>query len=50
MIALEHPLITPRLRLEPVTARLVAAARQGGAMFSEELGAAAPPEIGRAHV
>ena len=44
MIALDHPLIPPRLRLEPVTARLAAAARQGGAMFADELGAAAPAE------
>jgi [ribosomal protein S5]-alanine N-acetyltransferase len=44
MRALEHPLVTPRLRLEPVTPRLAAAARQGGAMFAEELGAAAPQE------
>lgn len=44
MLALDHPLITPRLRLEPVTPRLAAAARQGGAAFAEELGADAPAE------
>ncbi len=44
MIALDHPLITQRLRIEPVTARLAAAARQGGAMFADELGAAAPAD------
>jgi ribosomal-protein-alanine N-acetyltransferase len=44
MYPLEHPLITPRLRIEPVTARLAWAARKGGAMFADELGAEAPAE------
>lgn len=44
MYPLEHPLITPRLRIEPVTARLAWAARKGRAMLADELGADTPDE------
>ncbi|MES1199797.1 MAG: GNAT family N-acetyltransferase [Pseudomonadota bacterium] len=44
MRPLDHPLLTPRLRLEPVTPRLAAAARDGGDAFSQALGAEAPEE------
>jgi len=41
---LDHPLITPRLRLEPVTPALAAAARAGQAAFADVIGAEAPPD------
>jgi len=44
MRALDRPLITPRLRLEPVTAELAEAARAGQAAFADVLGADAPAE------
>ena len=44
MRALDHPLLTPRLRLEPVTPRLAAAARAGEAAFAAQIGAAAPAD------
>jgi RimJ/RimL family protein N-acetyltransferase len=44
MLALDHPLYTPRLRLEPVTPALAEAARAGGAAFEEVIGAAAPED------
>jgi RimJ/RimL family protein N-acetyltransferase len=44
MLALTFPLITRRLRLEPVTPRLAAAARAGGEVFAEALGAEAPED------
>lgn len=40
--ALAHPLFTPRLRLEPVTAELALAARAGRAAFQAALGAETP--------
>jgi RimJ/RimL family protein N-acetyltransferase len=42
--ALEYPLITPRLRLEPVTPELAAAARAGGQVFAEHIGADVPAD------
>lgn len=44
MHVLDHPLITPRLRLEPVTADMAAAARAGPAAFAEAVGAEAPAD------
>jgi predicted acetyltransferase len=44
MRALEHPLFTPRLRLEPVTAEMAAAARAGQAAFADVIGAEAPAD------
>ncbi|HVY85925.1 MAG TPA: GNAT family N-acetyltransferase [Caulobacterales bacterium] len=44
MRPLDFPLLTPRLRLEPVTPRLAAAARDGGDAFAEALGAEAPED------
>lgn len=44
MLSLDHPLITPRLRLEPVTPRLAAAAREGGDALAEELRAEIPAD------
>lgn len=44
LTALEHPLYTPRLRLEPVTPALVAAARAGQAAFADVIGADAPAD------
>lgn len=44
MRALEHPLITPRLALLPVTPEMAAAAREGGAAFSEAVGARVSPD------
>lgn len=42
--ALDRPLFTPRLRLEPVTPALAAAARAGQAAFAEVIGAEAPAD------
>lgn len=42
--ALDHPLFTQRLRLEPVTPALAQAARAGQAVFADVLGAEAPAE------
>jgi ribosomal-protein-alanine N-acetyltransferase len=42
--ALNHSLLTPRLRLEPVTPALAKAARAGQAAFADVLGADAPPD------
>lgn len=42
--SLDHPLFTPRLRLEPVTPALAQAARSGQAAFADVIGAAAPAE------
>jgi ribosomal-protein-alanine N-acetyltransferase len=44
MPSLEHPLYTPRLRLEPVTPALAEAAREGSHAFAEQIGADAPPD------
>ena len=44
MIALDRPLYTPRLRLEPVTPELAEAARAGQAAFADVIGAEAPAE------
>lgn len=44
MIVLEHPLFTPRLRLEPVTPALAEAAQAGGDAFAHEIGADAPAD------
>jgi [ribosomal protein S5]-alanine N-acetyltransferase len=44
MLALDHPLFTPRLRLEPVTARLAAAAREGERAFASVLNAQVPDD------
>lgn len=44
MIALDQPLITPRLRLVPVTRRIAMAARQGERAFADEIGAVAPSD------
>jgi [ribosomal protein S5]-alanine N-acetyltransferase len=44
LIPLETSLVTPRLKLVPVTARIAAAARAGGGAFSEVIGAALPPD------
>ncbi len=41
---LTHPLLTPRLRIEPVTPALASAARRGQRAFAEAIGAAAPIE------
>lgn len=41
---LERPLLTPRLKLEPVTPVLAAAARAGQSTFVEALGADAPAD------
>lgn len=48
MRALDRPLFTPRLRLEPVTAELAEAARVGQAAFADRIGADAPAEWCRA--
>lgn len=42
--ALTHTLLTPRLRLEPVTPALAEAARAGQAVFADTIGAEAPSE------
>jgi [ribosomal protein S5]-alanine N-acetyltransferase len=42
--ALDHPLYTSRLRIEPVTPALAHAARAGQAAFADVLGAEAPAE------
>lgn len=44
MRALDRPLLTPRLRLEPVTVALAQAARAGQAAFADVIGAEAPAE------
>jgi len=44
MLVLEQPLLTQRLRIVPVTARLAAAARDGGDVFADALGAEAPAD------
>ncbi|HWA01722.1 MAG TPA: GNAT family N-acetyltransferase [Caulobacterales bacterium] len=44
MLPLDHAILTPRLRVEPVTPRLAAAARDGGDAFAEALGAEAPED------
>lgn len=44
MVPLARPLLTPRLRIEPVTPRLAHAARQGGEAFARALGADAPAD------
>lgn len=44
MAAYYDPIFTPRLRLEPVTAELAAAAREGERAFEQMLGAEAPHE------
>jgi [ribosomal protein S5]-alanine N-acetyltransferase len=41
---LDHPLYTPRLRLEPVTPELAAAASAGPRAFADTIGADAPSE------
>ncbi|MGE0743462.1 MAG: GNAT family N-acetyltransferase [Hyphomonadaceae bacterium] len=41
---LDHPLYTPRLRLEPVTPALALAARAGQAAFADVIGADAPAD------
>jgi len=46
VLPLTHPLLTPRLRMEPVTPELAEAARQGVAAFSRAIGADAPPDWG----
>jgi [ribosomal protein S5]-alanine N-acetyltransferase len=43
-VALDHPIYTPRLRLEPVTPALADAARAGQAAFADVIGAQAPTE------
>lgn len=43
-VALELPLYTPRLRLEPVTPALALAAREGQAAFADVIGADAPAD------
>lgn len=44
MRPLERPLMTPRLRLTPVTPELAAAARAGGQAFAETIGAEVPAD------
>ena len=44
MFPLDHPLLTPRLRLEPVTAAMAEAAREGQAAFADAVGADAPAD------
>jgi [ribosomal protein S5]-alanine N-acetyltransferase len=44
MRALTHPILTPRLRLEPVTPAMALAAREGQGAFAEAIGAEAPPD------
>ncbi len=44
MRALTHPILTPRLRLEPVTPDLAQAARAGAGAFADTIGAAAPAD------
>lgn len=44
VLPLTHPLLTGRLRIEPVTPRLAQAARRGGRAFADELGAEAPAD------
>jgi [ribosomal protein S5]-alanine N-acetyltransferase len=44
MLPLDHPLLTPRLKLAPVTRRLAMAAQMGARVFAEKLGAAAPSD------
>lgn len=46
MQVLDQPLITPRLEIVPVTAELAAAARAGGDVFAEVLGARLAPDWG----
>jgi RimJ/RimL family protein N-acetyltransferase len=46
MTPLTHPLLTPRLRIEPVTPQLAEAARNGVEAFSRAIGADAPPDWG----
>ncbi len=43
-LALERPLYTARLRLEPVTPALAQAASAGQAAFADSIGAEAPPD------
>jgi ribosomal-protein-alanine N-acetyltransferase len=43
-IALDHPLYTARLRLEPVTPALAEAAQAGQAAFADVIGAEAPAD------
>jgi len=44
MASLTYPLLTPRLRLEPVTPALARAAQAGQAAFADVIGADAPPD------
>lgn len=44
MHALSHAILTPRLRLEPMTPALALAAREGPAAFAETIGAEAPTD------
>jgi len=44
MVRLERPLLTPRLRLEPVTPAVAQAAQAGQAAFADVIGAEAPAE------
>lgn len=44
MRRLDHPLLTPRLRLAPVTAEMAEAARVGAAAFADAVGAETLPE------
>ena len=50
MTRLDHPLNTHRLRLEPVTAGVAAAAAMGTAALEARIGAHAPADWRRAHV
>lgn len=44
LAALDHPIVTPRLRIEPVTPAMAAAARAGQAAFADVIGAEAPSD------
>lgn len=44
MFPLDHPILTPRLRLEPVTLAMAEAAREGQAAFADAVGAEAPAD------
>lgn len=44
MRRLEHPIVTSRLRLVPVTPAMASAARTGAAALADVVGAAAPPD------
>jgi RimJ/RimL family protein N-acetyltransferase len=44
MFPLDHPILTPRLRLEPVTPAMAEAAREGQAAFADAVGAEAPAD------